>query len=224
MFRPTSAPVAFVGPSLPRLPDELRGRVEVRPPMQRRDAEELLERPEPGVVVLIDGVFSSTLAVAPMECRALLEAGWTVVGAASMGALRASELWGEGMIGVGEVYALYRLGILVSDAEVAVAVDPRTHRELGLSLVHVRALLQQLVAEGACDRDTGHRMLDHAARLHFLERSWPTCRGAWRAAGMDERALERLGQLVVDPRAHPKTRDAELALRLTVADLWVQRP
>ncbi len=65
-------------------------------------------------------------------------AGVTVVGGCSMGALRASELDTYGMIGVGRIYRWYRDGVAESDDEVAVTFHPDTLEPLSVPLVNMR--------------------------------------------------------------------------------------
>jgi hypothetical protein len=45
-----------------------------------------------------------------------------IVGASSMGALRAAELDSMGMVGIGTVYQYYRDGIIESDDDVAIVL------------------------------------------------------------------------------------------------------
>src|SRR5699024_12171240 len=70
-------------------------------------------------IAVVDGVFGNQPAVWHKEILFALAQGCTVIGAASMGALRAVELAPYGMIGVGAIYRLYRRGAIVDDAEVA---------------------------------------------------------------------------------------------------------
>ena len=49
----------------------------------------------------------------------LIDSGVTVIGAASMGALRAAELDAYGMLGVGRIYQMYASGEICGDDEVA---------------------------------------------------------------------------------------------------------
>ena len=83
----------------------------------------------PKTIVLIDGIFYHDLAVWHKEIIYALLKGIVVIGAASMGALRAAELDRYGMIGVGEVYQRYRAGE-EDDALVAMSFDPQTYKPL----------------------------------------------------------------------------------------------
>ncbi|HJL09942.1 MAG TPA: TfuA-like protein [Polyangiaceae bacterium LLY-WYZ-15_(1-7)] len=220
MFGAAERPVVFAGPSLPR---SLRRGVDAewRPPMRRGDADRLLER-APGRVLILDGLFSSHLAVTPTECRALLRAGWSVVGAASMGALRASECWSEGMVGVGAVHAGYRLGTLTSDGEVAVGYDEACARELTVSLVHLRATLGRELEAGRLAEAEARARFAEARALHFLERTPGRCLERWREAGASLEGARRLARELQTHRHDPKRRGAALALSLVTGSdaLW----
>jgi hypothetical protein len=220
---PAARPVVFAGPSLAHLPAAERARLELRPPARRGDLEALLQRERPGTAVLIDGLFGWSLAVTPTECRELLLAGWTLCGASSMGALRASELWSVGMIGIGEVYTMLRLGHVRADDEVVVAYHPDTHAELGASLVHVRAVLTR-IARHLPSPEVGLQALALAREIYWLERSWPRLFARWREHGLGEPVLEHARAAALDARHHPKILDAELAVRSVLAGLWTSNP
>lgn len=216
-------PIVFAGSSLGPLAEDRRGRIELRPPVRRGDLELLLDGRPPGTAVLIDGFFGSNLSVTPTECRQLLDAGWRLLGASSMGALRASELWSVGMIGVGEIFMLFRLGVLRSDADVAVALNARTFEEVTASVVHVRAVLS-LLEQGGQITGAGARKLLRAARaLHWFERSWDDTIAAWERDGLDPTVSERARRLALDDTLHPKKRDAAQVIDCVLARRWVER-
>jgi len=217
---PDPRPIVFAGPSLACLPAAERVLLDVRPPARRGDLEALLRRERPGVAVLIDGLFGWSLAVTPTECRELLMAGWTLCGASSMGALRASELWSVGMIGIGEIYTMLRLGHIRADDEVAVAYHPDTHEEITVSLVHVRYVLDR--AERHLARPgLASRALDLAREIYWLERSWQRLFATWRGHGLDEALIEYSRAVAPDVRRHPKVLDAEQAVRSVLAGIWI---
>ena len=110
--------VVFLGPSLSRARAEQILEADFRPPAKRGDIYRAA-REGAGIILLIDGVFFQECSVAHKEVIYALEAGAKVLGASSMGALRASELDIYGMVGVGKIYEAYKMGDLVSDDEVA---------------------------------------------------------------------------------------------------------
>ena len=95
----------------------------------------------PDIIGIIDGVFHQNSAVAHREILKAIDEGITVVGASSMGALRASELDTLGMKGIGYVYEQYATGKVTSDDDVAVMLDSETLEQLSepliLSLIHI---------------------------------------------------------------------------------------
>ncbi|MFN0068525.1 MAG: TfuA-like protein [Limisphaerales bacterium] len=162
--------VIFLGPSLS--PAEARRRLDAdyRPPVRRGDLLPLLADP-PRVVGIVDGVFFQRLAISPKEILRLLEAGTTVVGAASMGALRAVELGPFGMLGVGRIHELYRSGAVTADDEVAMAFDPETFAPASEPLANIRLALADAQAAGILTSREQARLLLAMRRLHFPERS-----------------------------------------------------
>jgi hypothetical protein len=165
----------FAGPSLSAAArdvlDSAPG-VRLLPPVRRGDlARALAEEPSARLLVVVDGEFFQSLAVTPRELMAVLESGRSVVGAASMGALRAVELRRHGMVGVGRVYDLYARRRIWSDDEVAVSVDPGSQRALTTSLVSVRCALAALVARGELDAGAAVEHVRAVAAQHFTERT-----------------------------------------------------
>jgi hypothetical protein len=120
----------FVGPTLyetelARLPDEIW-----LPPAGQGDVLKGMLRYNPKQIVLIDGTFYHTLSVWIKELLYVMASGTRVIGASSMGAMRAAELWRYGMIGIGEIFEAYKEGSIQDDAWVAMSYDPETFRPL----------------------------------------------------------------------------------------------
>ena len=114
----------FVGPSIPAevlraACAELDADVDVLPPVQQGDLLRLSHRP-PDVIGIVDGFFFQVPSVLHKEILLAMQGGTRVLGAASLGALRAAELDVFGMEGVGEIYRMYRRGRIDGDDEVAV--------------------------------------------------------------------------------------------------------
>ena len=84
-----------------------------------------------------------------------------------MGALRASELDGFGMIGVGKIYACFKQGLIEADDEVAVAYNPVTFAPVSDPLVNIRFALHSLVQTGVVDTGTSDALLESSAE-HLL--------------------------------------------------------
>ena len=134
--------VAFLGPSL-RAAEALGivPQVELWPPVCQGDLTTVVERLHPRAILIVDGEFGQSLSVWHKEILHALHLGIRVVGASSMGALRAAELDRFGMEGVGKIYEYYRDGWLTADADVALvhADAAEGYRSLTWPLVNVRS-------------------------------------------------------------------------------------
>ncbi|WP_312865099.1 TfuA-like protein [Saccharothrix tamanrassetensis] len=98
---------------------------------------------------MVDGLYHHALGLRHKEYLHALDRGVSVVGAASMGALRALELSAFGMQGCGVIYRQYRAGIFDGDDAVAVAheEDP-PYRSLSVPIVNLHAAARAACAAG----------------------------------------------------------------------------
>jgi hypothetical protein len=101
--------VVFLGPSLDVETAKGILDAEYKPPAARGDIF-MAVKEGARIIGLIDGVFFQACAIAHREILYALENGVKVIGASSMGALRASELDLYGMEGVGTIYTQYKNG------------------------------------------------------------------------------------------------------------------
>jgi hypothetical protein len=209
-----SAPVVFVGPSLEAgAVRRAAPGARVEPPAARGDLSRLRAEGA-STFLLIDGTFAHRLAVSPREVVDALAAGCRVIGAASLGAIRAAECHPAGMEGVGAIQLLYRWRVISSDDEVAVATEPdRGHRASSVALINVRFAVLAALRRGWLDRNEAAAVLTAARGLYFSERRWPAIfAGAGLSPGQPLRELCE--------RVDVKRRDAELA----VARLALEKP
>src|SRR5487761_457379 len=167
-----------------------QGLVEVRPPIRRGDL--------PGVVCdgyefigIIDGEFFQSLAVSPKEILAALYGGRQVVGGASMGALRAAELSGYGMRGIGVIYRWYQTGRVTRDDDVALkyAADDGDYRALTVPMVNVKWVVAAARREGWLGPASTRRVMAAARRTPWSGRTWPGLAAAARLEEAERRAL-----------------------------------
>lgn len=206
--------VLFAGPSLPDAADLVRNSaVEVLPPVSAGDLPRL-SLTTGDVVGIVDGYFHQIGAVRHKEILALLSEGVRVLGAASMGALRAAELDSFGMEGVGRIYADYRDGRLEADDEVTLlhSTPEEGHRPLSEPLVCMRATLSRAVEDGVCDSATAARLVTTLAGWPFGRRSYGGLDAAGREAGIDAETVRRVREYCVTHRLDPKRDDALLLL------------
>ncbi|MFF2305903.1 TfuA-like protein [Streptomyces sp. NPDC058128] len=168
------------------------------------------------IVVLIDGLYHGHPPIRHKEILDTMARGVTVVGASSMGALRAAELSDFGMIGVGSIFKEFRDGLLEADDEVAVLhTEGPEWQVLSDALVNMRYAMERACKAAAITPAEGERLVKVARSLHYPRRSW---RAVERACEDDpglRDAARRLGAFVSGkgPALNLKYRDACEALR-----------
>jgi hypothetical protein len=167
--------VLFAGPSAHGIdPGTIRDAgVRLRPPARRGDVQRLVDASaQPGVLILCDGVFQAAPAVSHAELCAGLDAGWQVWGVSSIGAIRAHEMRDEGMVGFGEVYAMFGQFEDFTDDEMCLLHFPEPPWfPVTEALVNVRyALARQGPALGI-GADSARALIAALRRLWFGDRS-----------------------------------------------------
>lgn len=193
-------PLVYLGPSLPVARAETLLAADYRPPVKRGD----LPTSYDGTIVIIDGEFSQSLSASPKEILCLLDGGTRVIGASSMGALRAAELDVCGMEGQGWIYEAYRSGRIDADDEVAVAYSPEDLTCLTVPLVNVRYWLGELTAGSHLDKMTSRRLLAAARRVFYADRTEELLHAEWRkilSAAELLRLLDVTGGQISDVKA-----------------------
>ena len=143
----------------------------LHPPIKHGDLMRLDVVPG-DTVLIIDGLFHSAAAVRHKEVLHLLANGVHVVGASSMGALRAAELHPYGMVGIGWVFAAYRDGIIEADDEVAVTHTTDDFRQAVEPLVNIRYTLDAAVGDGVIASCAAAAVLEAARGLPYPARTW----------------------------------------------------
>jgi TfuA protein len=200
-------PLVYLGPSLPVREAQHLLHADYRPPVKRGDLPACYD----GMVVIIDGDFLQSLSVSPKEILNLIDRGTRVIGAASMGALRAAELHRYGMEGYGWIFNAYRTGLIEGDDEVAVSYSQPDLRALTVPLVNIRRWLEQLRAANFVDAQVAQRLYRRAKRIFFADRTERELIRDWEeVVGKTEicRLLNALGDGITDVKAA----DARLTL------------
>ncbi len=164
-------PVVYTGTSISYSDAKKILDADYRPPVKRHDIVRLMKSP-PEIIGIIDGVFFDSAAVAHREIIGALKSGITVVGGASMGALRASELDTYGMIGVGKIYGMYKNGVLESDDEVAVTFDGETMEPMSVPLVNIRMTVELGQEMGVLTKEQASSIVDITRKIFYPERNY----------------------------------------------------
>jgi hypothetical protein len=179
-------------------------------------------RLKPNCIVIIDGLYEQKAAVWHKEILLALEHGVCVVGASSMGALRAAELAHFGMIGIGQIFADFYHQRLNDDDEVAVLHGLRHmgYSAINEPLVNIRATIKKAMTENIITPAQGERVIAAAKKHHYPQRSLTqACETlmpnedfsqllAWAQAGnqVDQKRLDAIAALqwVKKGFTHPK--------------------
>jgi hypothetical protein len=209
--------VLFAGPSIHGLGIESSGDLLVCGPARCGD---ILASALDGAAAigLVDGFFATERSVWHKEILFALSRGVRVLGAASMGALRAAECDRFGMEGVGRIYTEYRDGVRIADSDVALLHGPAEidYCPLTVALVDADATIAELARLGRLKPDDAQGLLDAAHRLHFTRRTWPTVA---RMAGLEEAVVARVLKDVEVFKVDRKKQDAvALVERMLASD------
>jgi hypothetical protein len=115
------------------------------------------------------------------------------------------------MEGVGEIFRLYRDGILISDDEVALIFDPISYGPLSEPLVNIRDNVLAAEKGGYIDDEAAALILEAASSLYFPKRSYD--RILEEATGLDKADEEGFRRFLASERRDLKREDAVLALK-----------
>jgi hypothetical protein len=154
-------------------------------------------------------------SVSHKEILWAMKEGIHVLGAASIGALRAVELAQFGMEGVGEVFEAFRRGDLKADDEVAVAhaLAEDRYRPLSVAMVDIRATVAALAEQGIISEGTRDKLIEIASSLFYADRSYPALLLRGREAGLPKREIDRMRGRLPGRRVERKKEDALALLR-----------
>jgi hypothetical protein len=205
--------IVFSGPSMSEAEAQGLAVCSHAPPIKRGD---LAAVDDYDVFVIVDGEFGQNMAVTPKEILAVLGRGKTVIGAASMGALRASELDRSGMIGVGWVYRYFRGCAVRRDADVALVYSPFDFKPMTVPMVDLEYWMEQAAAAALIRNKEKALLLKLARSIFFADRTPDKLMGALRrAVGGD--ALDALLAFSGGTIPSVKSADAAAAVRLAAA-------
>lgn len=163
----------FAGPTLHNQEFEPGKQFRLCPPARQGDIYNAVEDGA-NVIGLIDGVYEHVPAIWHKEILYGLSKGVHMLGAASMGALRAAECRAFGMVGVGAIYQSYATGVLQDDADVAQSHAPAEMGFLPLSepLVNVRATISRCLELSLISNEEHDCLQQTAGTLFFKERTY----------------------------------------------------
>jgi len=165
----------FAGPSLPAFARPAAREVVFHGPVAQGDVYGLTEE-RPLAIGIVDGYFERVAAVWHKEILWALSRGIHVFGAASMGALRAAELFDFGMVGVGEIFQKFASGALNDDDEVTVVhgSESDAYRLGSEAMVNLRATLARAEAVGVLLAEQSALLAERAKSMFYPDRNYST--------------------------------------------------
>lgn len=168
-----SRPVVFLGPTLEACEAARILDAVYLAPATQGSVVSAVGRFRPPAILLIDGSFQGEPAVRHKEILWALSVGVPVIGAGSMGALRAAELWPYGVRGIGLIFRWYRRCRFAPDDAVAVLQGPPElgSRALTRALVDLRLTFRLAERSGRIESALRRRLEHAAGQLNFRDRT-----------------------------------------------------
>jgi len=198
-------PIVFLGPSLPWVEAWRLLAADYRPPLRRGDLDAL---PGPALVGIVDGVLDPEARMEPEEARRAAIRGIRMFGAASFGAMLATDPSILGVVtGVGRVAGLLRHGRADPD-DVALQYAAHDLRPLTVPVVDVICWMAKTFAANVLATGAANRAL-HGLRAVPVEDRTPALVASLLHAHLGSASPWSRGATVCGA----KTGDARLLLR-----------
>lgn len=163
----------YLGPSLDvNIAKKHLPQAHYHPPVKCGDIIRLL-RLEPKKIIIIDGLYENVPSVWHKEILLAIELGIEVWGAASMGALRAAELYHYGMNGFGEIFQEFKAGILSDDDELAVLHATKENGFIPVNdvMVNIRATCKKAYVENIISLEEKNNLVSFCKTTFYPYRS-----------------------------------------------------
>jgi hypothetical protein len=206
--------LVFTGPTLSHPEAQQVADVICLAPAAQGSIIAAVQRYDPAAIVIIDGTFQAEPAVRHKEILWAISQAIPVIGAGSMGALRAAELYPY-MHGVGLIYRWYRRFAFLPDDAVAVLHGPKevNFSPLTHALVDLRMTVRAAWRRNLISTDLSGQLENAARNLNFRERTLSRMvREALPDAGGHD--IEACRQILAGAVVQQKKRDALSAMQL----------
>ena len=169
-------PIIFLGPSLSHEKARKIFDADYRPPARKGDFLRLAADFDivEMAIGFVDGVFLQDYPPTPIEVYHLARKnGVLLVGAASLGALRAVELEKFGMVGIGKIFQLYKTGKVNADDEVAVTFASEGDYQLqSEAMIDIRYNLYLAHKKGVINEKAKSMLVRLAKEIYFPHRKY----------------------------------------------------
>ena len=207
-------PIAvFLGPTLELAKAREILNANYFPPVRMGDIYRLLGT---GIhtIILIDGFFHGQAAVWQREILEALSNNIKIIGASSMGALRAAELYTFGMVGCGTIFEWYRDGLIDGDDEVALNHGDESNGYLPFSepMVNIRYNLMQALEEKRISQVQFDDLIDDVKKTYYGDRSYEALFSSSTINKWSQKDRDKLIRYIREKNINLKERDAIYAL------------
>jgi hypothetical protein len=167
-------PIVYLGPTLSREKAVKILDADYRDPAKKGDFLMLSQdSDEKKYVGFVDGVFLHDYPPPPIEVYHLAtRKNIELIGASSLGALRAVELEKFGMKGIGKIFQLYKNGIINADDEVAVTFVRENNILQSEAMIDIRFNLFLAYKKGIITNQTKKRIAKIAKNIYFPFRNY----------------------------------------------------
>ena len=167
-------PIVYLGPTLSRYEASKILDAEYREPAKKGDFLRLSHSLEERTYVgFIDGVFLHDYPPSPIEVYHLAtRKNIELIGASSLGALRAVELEKFGMKGIGKIFQMFKNGTLNADDEVAVTFVRDKNILQSEAMIDIRFNLFLAYKKGIITRRTKQILAKTAKKIYFPHRNY----------------------------------------------------
>lgn len=164
----------------------------------------------PKAIGIVDGYFESVPSVWHKEILYAMSSGVHVLGASSMGALRAAELSAFGMEGIGAVFRFFLDGTLEDDDEVAIAHGPAEigYPLLSEAMVNIRRNLDDACRQSIISSNERLMLLSIAKDIHYKLRTYSRILEFATQQGMSGEQAEKFRRWLQSGRRDQKLIDA----------------
>lgn len=169
-----SKPIVYLGPTLRREEAIKILDADYRDPAKKGDFLMLSqESDEKKFVGFIDGVFLHDYPPPPIEVYHLAtRKNFELIGASSLGALRAVELEKFGMKGIGKIFQLFKTGVIDADDEVAVTFVRGSNILQSEAMIDIRFNLFLAYKKGVITNETKKGFSKIAKSIYFPYRNY----------------------------------------------------
>lgn len=206
--------VVFLGPSLDVITAQSILIANYFPPIKMGDIYSLLTA-NLETIIIIDGEFHGSTPIWQREILAALNKGITVIGTASMGALRALELAPYGMIGTGIIYDWYEQEFIEGDDEVSLlhSSAEQGYKNISEPLVNIRYTLIKAEESGLLTTQEKNHIFSDLKNTYYGHRTYNLLFKSLIFQNIPKTRQQKLTQFIQEHRIDLKRKDAINTLR-----------